>query len=41
MKVHTNPRKSITLNCAFLGYYIEAEYLDMSQHIIVKAQKGL
>ena len=41
MKLHEYTRKGITSNCAFLAYYIEAEYLDMSQHIIVKAQKGL
>ena len=41
MKLHEYTRKGITSNCAFLAYYIEAEYLDMSQHIIVKAWKGL
>ena len=33
--------KGITFNCTLLAYYFEAEYLDMSQHIIVKAWKGL
>ena len=33
--------KGIHFNCTLLAYYFEAEYLDMSQHIIVKAWKGL